>query len=522
MFKWLILKRMVNSFSFRNVIVGVAQFRAAGKQYCIRNRRQISQSTDDVDRISTGSGASLDSQNQLHNRNLNTKTSPTITAINPQGGNSASLAYTNGKSQSDSESVSVATTSVPTRISSSSDIGYGSMTEQKPPSDTDVDDREVDEADISQQLNQKSAKTAKFWGQMGRSLDQWVQSGMKGLANVASYAAETSYYSPAFLMISGYPPDYASRRQGDYDDDDDDFDENDGLRNINRRLNFEDELEDGKSTNTLRLLRSVSFGNDTQIMSKLKELKEDLIAEDNKKQLLINSASAVDVISRAPVPTQDNGVKRSSSAGSNASLEGKVNQFYEPSVQRASVETPANSREETPVDGDEEDLLKPNSLNPPRSPSLQIRNGSKDVSREATPCSPARTPVTQNDPLGALSDPCSPVDHKIISKKFPVVAVHPGGSSVNDLRMDRVSNDSPKRTCSEGQISGVCEVHPDNSNVSKAFHRSSTLPNYSTITGISGGAGGSELMEDKYANGALTPVVPSLSAISSSLKNPFG
>lgn len=503
--------------------MGVAQFRAAGKQYCIRNRRQISQSTDDVDRISTGSGASLDSQNQIHvhQRNLNTKTSPTITAINPQGGNSATLAYTNGKSQSDSESVSVATTSVPTRISSSSDIGYGSMTEQKPPSDTDVDDREIDEAEISQQLNQKSAKTAKFWGQMGRSLDQWVQSGMKGLANVASYAAETSYYSPASLMLSGYPPDYASRRQGDYDYDDDEFDESDGLRNINRRLNFEDEMEDGKSTNTLRLLRSVSFGNDTQIMSKLKELKQDLIAEDNKKLMMINSASAVDGISRAPISTQENGVKRSSSAGSNASLEGKVNQFYEPTIQGAAGSV-TNSREETPVDGDEEELLKPNSLIPPRSPSLKIRNGSKDVSREATPCSPARTPVTQNDPLGALSDPCSPVDHKVMSKKFPVVAVHPGGSSVNDLRMERVSNDSPKRTCSEGQICGVCEIHSDNSNVSKAFHRSSTLPNYSTITGISGGTGGSELLEDKYANGALTPVVPSLSAISSSLKNPFG
>lgn len=514
--------------------MGVAQFRAAGKQYHIKNRGQLSQSTDDVDRISTGSGTSLESQNQMHK--INTKSSPTISSLNPQGANAVNVSsYNNGKSQSDSETASVATTSVPTRISSSSDIGYGSMTEQKPPSDTDVDDRETEETEGIQHQNPRSAKSAKFWGQMGRSLDQWVRSGMTGLANVASYAAETSYYSPASLMITGYQPDYSPRhQQGDYDDDDDDFDEAGGLRSTTRRLNFDDdEREDEKSTNTLRLLRSISFGNDTQIMSKLKELKEDILVEEKLKQLASNNKNVTDGPTR--VSGQENGgVQRSGSGESNNSLEGKVTEFYEPSVNSLPRKV-SNAREQTPVNGEDDesyqDTLRPNSLNPPppRSPTLQIRDESRDISREATPCSPARTPVTQNDPLGALSDPCSPIERKIGNKKFTVVPAHPSGSSVNDLRLEKICNDSPKRTCSEGQIGGYvmggAEAPQGMSAAMRregAFHRSSTLPNYSTITGITGGTGGADCQpgDEKYGNG--TPVVPSLSAISSSLKNPFG
>lgn len=407
-------------FFLRNVIVGVAQFRAAGKQHHIRNRRQISQSTDEVDRISTGSGASLDSQqNQAHNRNLHSKTSPTISALSPQTAIAASISssYNNGKSQDDSETPSVATTAVPTRISSSSDIGYGSMTEQKPPSETELDEREPDDNDVPSNSNQKAVRSAKFWGQMGRSLDQWVRSGVSSLA---SYAAETSYYSPASLMITGYQPaDYSPKhRQGDYEYDDDDFDENGGIRgSATRRLNFDDDAEDenGKSSNTLRLLRSVSFGNDTQIMSKLKELKEDMIAEERKKQVTNSTRTPdkTDGVMEAPLP-KDNGIIRSGSADSNGSLEGKVNQFYEPGKtnRELSVEKSVNSREDTPVEGEDDesyqDTLRPNSLNPLRSPSMQIKTSSSgsgintDLSREPTPCSPARTPVTQNDPLGKI------------------------------------------------------------------------------------------------------------------------
>lgn len=150
-------------FSLRNVIIGVAQFRAATRQRAGNNSNQAN---DEADRISTGSGISLDSQNlsQLKSGQQAIRLHSSAT-LSPQS--ISNDCNPNGKSQSDSEAATAS--NLPTRISSSSDIGYGSMQDQKVLSDPDIDG-----VDVEYQPGSEKAKTAKFWGKMGQSLDQWV------------------------------------------------------------------------------------------------------------------------------------------------------------------------------------------------------------------------------------------------------------------------------------------------------------------------------------------------------------
>ncbi len=84
----------------------MAQFRAAG-----RYRRQSLSTTDEVDHLSTGSGASLESQTR---------------AIVPNPASASSLLSPPNEKQV------IEGSSVSARVSASSDVGYGSMHEQEP------------------------------------------------------------------------------------------------------------------------------------------------------------------------------------------------------------------------------------------------------------------------------------------------------------------------------------------------------------------------------------------------------
>jgi hypothetical protein len=281
-------------------------------------------------------------------------------------------------------------------------------------------------------------------------------------------------------------------------------------------LDFGDEPGDEKTeSQTLRLLRSVSFGNDTQIMSKLKMLKNDLISSEKK-----NISPDKDGISVSTKSSDTNSQRRSTSLESNSSLEAKINRYYEPQSQSQSRDTSVEksiSREISPDESHEtyQDTIRPQ--NPPKSPSIQIR-GNKHLSREVTPCSPSRTPITQDDPLGALSEPCSPdgKDNETVSVK-----------SANYIQPP-INRDSPKRTCSEGHIGGMNErtLMGPPVELPKGFHRSSTLPNYDISIGDRAGPHSSS-SEEKLAagmgvgGGSLGGGVSGLTVFNSSLKNSF-
>jgi len=451
------------------VIVGVAQFRAAGR----RSRRlSLSTTTDEVDRLSTGSGGSIESQPQ--------KVFGASTAGNMLSPSSAT----------EKSSVSVSSA----RASASSDIGYVSMPEQEQPAGGKTISDETDEGKLPEEgLN-------KFWGKMGQSFDSWVKSSVNSLATGVAAFADPTYYSPAGLIMSSYRGDYAFSKS-ELEDEGEDLEEEPlpPLRptksHVHRRLDFSNSAEPGTgNTNTMRLLRSVSFGNDTEIMSKLKELKKEEERGD-----------------------------RGHSVESNGSLETKVNQFYEgvPPTNPPPVQD-SFSREITPV---EEVSSLPPGLRSPACPIFTARNRENSCPGNlsefgSSVSSPARTPVTQNDPLGALVE-----ESKGVLLEVERTVAHPHIKS-------------PKRTSSEGNI-GLSQnphggVHPhQNQNGGmeltggnyKGFHRSSTLPNYATS------------LENPTASGTSTPtrhlklinaagidspngnVVSSLSAFGSSLKS---
>jgi len=473
-------------FLNRNVIVGVAQFKTAGRQHHIKTGR-ISLSTDEVDQISTGSGGSVDSQNQTASSKFSqaSKKLTSSCTISPQDNTTTTNpevdATPASKSQSDSETSTGA--AMPTRISSSSDIGYGSMTgEQKLPNGEEKD-------------------RSKIWGKMGHSFDQLVKSGISSFSNIAAFAGEASYYSPAGLILSDYKGDYSGYEEKEKDDDEE-FESKKKKDKVHRRLDFNEDspgpLSSVKS-DALRLLRSVSFGNDTQIMSKLKELKEDRNPKGS---------------------TDDEKKERESSVTSTASsLENKITQYYEGSREGSmgkESSSSSKSREITPVDEDQMTIMP----QPPRSPSILIR------SQELNPASPARTPVTQDDPLGALSDPSSPVGTLASSLQVNPTIIGSHSSS-------GVARSPGKRTGSEGQIGmkvgGMRNVAsakelmgpPD---LPKGFHRSSTLPNYASQFGTPGSSGSGTPTDERIlvsCTGANN-VSSGISAISSSFKNPFG
>lgn len=122
---------------------------------------------DEGDRTSTGSGISLDSQVQTTRLALNTagRVHSSPTTLSPQGVSHPDIsANVNCKSQSDSEVANVSSPSaIPTRISSSSDIGYGSMQKVS-----------TDDITNAEGPTETQAKAAKFWGRMGSSLDQVI------------------------------------------------------------------------------------------------------------------------------------------------------------------------------------------------------------------------------------------------------------------------------------------------------------------------------------------------------------
>jgi hypothetical protein len=516
----------------------VAQFRTA-----TRHRHAGS---DETDRISTGSGVSVDSHNllsQVAQTQSNSARLHSSATLSPQS--VPNEINPTSKSQSDSEVTSASNANIPTRISSSSDIGYGSMHEQKVSSESDIiGDGEVEYPSSS---DRQENKTAKFWGKMGQSLDQWVKSGVSSLA---SLAADTSYYSQSGVLMGGnyIGGDYmVGGKQDQYDDeedDDDDFEDQQLPRNKDfkgkisrRKLEFTDDDVDPvdlKNQNqTLKLIRSVSFGNDTQIMSKLKELKNEIVAESRKKK-------EADALTSPTISSQTDTVEsrkksssqREDSVESNTSLEAKINQFYEhpsseePSRAVSADKSTSNSREQTPLDDEShesyQDTVRPNTLIPPRSPSILIKSREAQLSREVTPNSPARTPVTGNDPLGALSDPCTPESHSGGAAGFMKGGI---GSGSTGNFMQAPDRDSPKRTCSEGNIGGGMsdKVLMGPPETPKNFHRSSTLPNYSSCIGDRIGSNASmnsAPSDEKLAAGIGG--VSSLQVFSSGLKNPFG
>jgi len=514
----------------RNVILGVAQFRTA-----TRHRH----GTSDEDRISTGSGVSIDSQNISQVLGSQAGRLQTSGCLSPKS--TAAEKNASGKSQSDSEVTNASTVTIPTRISSSSDVGYGSMSEQKMSSENDIVGEP--EMEYPSSTERQPNKTARFLGKMGQSLDQWVKSGVSSLA---SLAADTSYYSQSgVLMGSGYMGgDYViGSRNDQYDDEDDDDEfEEQQLQKIRdlkgkssrRRLEFTDDevdsVEDKNQNQTLRLLRSVSFGNDTQIMSKLKELKDEIVAESRKKKNLEGLTDSVreEENSKIIKPAES---ARETSVESNSSLEAKINKFYEnlssedPSREVSIDKSISNSREVTPDESHEsyEDTLRPNTLNPPRSPSIHIKSREAQLSREVTPSSPARTPVTQNDPLGALSDPCTPENNPPGAGLNRGIVL--GGSSGTLIQPQ--NRDSPKRTCSEGNIGVSDQVLMGPPETPKNFHRSSTLPNYSSCIGDRMGSNtsmNSAPSDEKLSSNSNigSGGVSSLTVFSSGLKNPFG
>jgi hypothetical protein len=256
-------------------------------------------------------------------------------------------------------------------------------------------------------------------------------------------------------------------------------------------------------------------------MSKLKELREELGS------------------SMGATPEERDEVKpkvkvREGSQESNGSLETKVNQFYEGSPGKSV----SSSREITPVDEES----APDPLRAPKSPSIPV-NVNLNINESGSPSltSPARTPVTQNDPLGALADEdCA--DGVVLSatslKVTPLQTIVGEGDAI-------LNRDSPKRTCSEGNIgigsttsltrtvgqghhNGGVDLSGTGAQSSKAFHRSSTLPNYASNlagVGLTGSGGstptGSENLGSCVGSvsGSNVNVVSSLSAFGSSLKS---
>lgn len=171
-------------------------------------------------------------------------------------------------------------------------------------------------------------------------------------------------------MAGGYAGDYSSNLKSDpYDVDDDDELEDQLPKNIEvkgksrKRLDFGDDRDEESSkseSQTMRLLRSVSFGNDTQIMSKLKLLKDDFISSEKKNG---NKNSSPDKTSISTKSSDDAGSQRRSASvesSNSLSLESKINQYYEPlgDSRDTSVEKSASSsREVTPDDSHVSKLL---------------------------------------------------------------------------------------------------------------------------------------------------------------------